>query len=309
MAEAARKSDHMSPEGKALVANIGKGKNLFRSLEEFFAVLDTLKKEFNLLNVPTMRPEQLPPLYAIAIRPVDIARDPLVKSDWYKEKSTGEFCLHHFSLLKAANAAELSWDPEASSAKELDRFCVQHRAVAWVRNFNGTWRQETDHGTCDLRDGSPEIHGMSEAELRRARTYVWELAESYAKNRVIRKALGVRSYTEDEVRHKPFVVAVLTFTGEDSDPEVSRQVKLMIAQNEIQGTNRLYGPPSEVKTLPGPSGRPIPPEVLEPRPAAAETPKGDCGCPDAPAGKHLTGCSQASTTQAASSAEEDDIPF
>ncbi len=130
----------------------------------------------------------------------------------------------------------------------------------------------------DLRNGSPQIAGMSERQLMQARRFGLAHAESRAKNRAIRE-LGLKQvYTVDELR-KPFIVIRAVYIPDTTDPEIRR----MVAARALAGRQALYP-----HSLP-PMARPV-----------EESVEGDVI--DAQASTHASSRSETSTASAASAA-------
>lgn len=173
-------------------------------------------------------------------------------------KPTDMCGLSKVALDKIAAAAGISWVPHLTGRLDDGRdphYC-HFRAVARVRDLDGTIRELPGEVEIDARDGSPQIEEIASKARARAAKYndtndggasqILELrkflirhAESKAMNRAIRK-LGVRtSYTRAELA-KPFVVAKIMFTGRSEDPELRRMFAGKIADNFLASSNALY---------------------------------------------------------------------
>lgn len=136
------------------------------------------------------------------------------------------------ALVKIANAAGLSWEPGLSGRLDdgSDPHYCHYRAVARVKNFDGTERIEMGSVEMDLREGSEtaeetearaRANNKPNTELQQMRRFILRHAESKAMNRVIRR-LGIRtSYMRHEL-DRPFVVARSMFTGHTDDPDLKK---------------------------------------------------------------------------------------
>lgn len=99
---------------------------------------------------------------------------------------------------------------------------------------DGLWTEVRTTRTVDLRDGSPEAlaamgRSANEAALAKARTAGAQQAESKARNRAIRKLLGVRGTYPIEQIDLPFVLVAYVFDP-SGDPALEREYRRMQAQ-------------------------------------------------------------------------------
>jgi len=133
-----------------------------------------------------------------------------------------------------------------------DQLQEKYAALAKQKNKDQAW---ADY--CTSRDWNQKL------------THKLKLCETGAKNRVIRKLLGIKStYTQGELA-KPFVCPRIVFQPDYDDPDVKKAV----LEAHIQSMTGLYGPSS--------SGQPTSPSVddhLEPE----EAPDDDIMDPDLP---------------------------
>lgn len=181
----------------------------------------------------------LPPGHEVAISTVMID----FENESYAQ--SGKRALLKVALDKIAAAAGVSWSPALCGRTDdgSDSEYYEYRAVAIVKDFDGTERTLVGTKAMDLRSGSPAIAGMSERELQMQRKHIAAHAESKAKNRVLR-SLGIRQvYTEKELE-KPFAVARLMFTGHSEDPELRAMFARMIGEKALGASSLLYGPPA-----------------------------------------------------------------
>lgn len=180
----------------------------------------------------------------------------------YKIPGGNKVGLGKVVLDKIAGAAGISWGGprEGRTDDGSDPHYVSYRAVGTFRDLGGQIRTIEADKEIDLRDGSAlceEMRGRGkdadkDKELRQARLNILSLAQSKARNRVVR-AMGLRTSYEPKDLLKPFLVARLQFTGQTEDPELRRQFATMNAASMLMGTQALYGPaPASALRLAGP---------------------------------------------------------
>jgi hypothetical protein len=152
------------------------------------------------------------------------------------------------------------------------------QAVGTVKQLDGTSRLVSASKRIDLRaerDKPVETWGADAQEIKRIadkarggprdpwpqimqqRQHIGSLAESKAWNRMLRKALGIRANYSPADIAKGFAVVRLQFTGRHEDPEVERQVALMVADRALGATAVLYSGASPRHVLPAAHG-PVP---------------------------------------------------
>ena len=201
---------------------------------------------------------------------------------------SGNLALKGTALNRIAGARGVTWTPEKSGRVDdgADPHYARYRAVGKVRDPDGQWREEVREKEVDLRLDSATVRAMQRkqrskedyfarqdnrrpdytkadeafmTELDQCRTHIAALAESKAKNRVIRVLCEIRTtYTADDLA-RPFVACKLVFTGKFGDPEQDRQAATMITARELgydaQGAAALlYGPGQGRALLGAPQG-------------------------------------------------------
>jgi len=232
----------------------------------------------------------LPPGCAVAFTVVRI--DPKVEAH---SVGYGKYSLLKPALLKLANAAGICWNASASYRVDpgtAPHYVHWHAEGAW-RGLDGTVLPVVGDLQMDLRDGSDQAIKVMESAradtekeriakglvtLRDMRAKILEHAQSKAMMRGIRAALGLRSYTDNELK-KPFVAVRLVFLGHDEDPVIERENKRAIRANMLGGAAALFGaaPAVQHRALVGADDAP---ELLEaplrakalPMPAPSPTP-------------------------------------
>ena len=235
-----------------IVATQGK----YTDLDALAAGMAALAERCNVLS-PVARISAVPPGHAITLSIVQVAaRDGRDGGETYSLDG-GRRGLAKSALDKIAGAAGISWNPRQSGRLDdgSDPLYCHMREVGVIRDLDGSERIISGEVEMDLRDGSPTVAELRrqaakkqrdpEAQISQMRAFILRHAESKAKNRAIRQALGVKSgYTESDLR-KPFVCPKLVFTGDFGDPELNREVAVMIARKALGvggDADSLYGP-------------------------------------------------------------------
>lgn len=222
------------------------GKGIYHDLGSLTDAFQKAQSRFNVC-FPVMKPDLIPPLYSVALRPVaidarlDQAGKPM-SGDLYKERGSDKYALTKVALDKLAAAANVSWHPAYTGRVDngSEMYFRTYRACGMVLGLDGTPRLITKHKSLDLRDGAP--HGMKDDELAQARKHIDALCESKAMNRVIRTIAHIKStYTQEELK-RPFVIAALVFTGETEDPELKREVAKALVARATNASAMLFGP-------------------------------------------------------------------
>lgn len=248
MGQPAEKQQELTTRPAASTALVPEvvGRGIYRDLPALNDAFDKLRERFNVC-FPVMKPDIIPPMYAVALRPVSI--DGRLKddgkpasSDVYLDTAKKKYGLTKIALDKIAAAAGLSWHPAYTGRVDdnSDPLFRTYRACGVVTNLDGTPRLITAHKTLDLRDGAP--HGMTTDQLREARKHIDALCESKAMNRVIRKYAFIKGLYERDELKRPFIIAALVFTGETDDPELKREVVKAMVQRATGANANLFGP-------------------------------------------------------------------
>jgi hypothetical protein len=163
--------------------------------------------------------------------------------------------------------------------REGNPHAVEFQAVGAVLQLDGTERTISAIKRVDLRtEGDDVTKWGAEAQeiayaakkkgrepmpqILQARQHILSLAESKAKNRAIR-SLGIRTAYEPTELSKGFAILKLQFTGHSEDPEVAREVQLMVARRALGSSEILYGRPSQMLQ----PGRVVP-RIEDPKPGA-----------------------------------------
>jgi hypothetical protein len=152
----------------------------------------------------------------------DVYVDGEVYDSWEKP---GEVALTKLALDKLAQVAGIEWvHVYRVDDTGDDPLKCHYYAEGRMRLIDGTYHYMPANKSIDLNDGSPEANAMSKKlnQLAGARKNIAALAESKAKNRVIRSLLGLRqSYHPSELK-KPFLV--MKIVPDMNDPDVKKMV-------------------------------------------------------------------------------------
>jgi len=256
-----------------------------RDVDALREMLDSVARNVNLIT-PMGALGTLRPGFSVNVAAVNI--DP--SQDTYTPPGSRERALKGSALLRLAAAAGVTWIPAQSGRLDdgSDPLYARYRATGAVKDADGTARLESREKEIDLRPTSPTRENMRrqaetrvrkaeaerkptgtvEAELKKAveqaAEHIAAMAESKAKNRVIRALLGVKATMNDDELRKPFVALKPVFTGEFGDPELNREVALMLTAHEAgMDVAQLFGRRALAQNhidLRGPAQLPPPPE-------------------------------------------------
>jgi hypothetical protein len=225
---------------------------------EVTARLASASQQYHLVS-PATSCGMLPEGCAVAISLVHV--DPNPSQDGPKEvySVSGRLAPSLVTLQRIASAAGISWVPEQCGRLDNGRdphYC-HFRAVGKVRMFDSSARTLTGEVEIDMREGSPQLEGMTTKAIEQTRKFILRHAESKAKNRAVADMGVKRSYAPEELA-KPFAVARLMWTGETSDPELRKEAFRMRAEAMGGATRALY-PPQTRPVLPAFQGHGAPP--------------------------------------------------
>jgi hypothetical protein len=158
-----------------------------------------------------------------ALRSTMIDSDPEHGEVYKSWERPGELALTKIALTKLGQLGGVVWVKSVRTDDRQDPYLAEFAAEGKVQDMDGTWHNAQATRTINLNDGTPEANKMKENELKKARQNISALAESKAKNRVLRELFGLQqSYKPDELK-KPFVV--LKLAPDMEDPEVRRLVQ------------------------------------------------------------------------------------
>lgn len=253
---------------------------VFNAVDQLARAIKSLGEKHNLIS-PGGALNVFPHLHAAGISFVFIDPD----RETYGIAGKSERGLSKTALDRIAAASGVQWDPRLCGRVDdgSNPYVVEYQAAATVLQLDGTERIINATKRIDLRaekDASPDTWGTDAQEIAKEsaannkdpwprilqqRQHILSLAETKAKNRAIR-TLGVKTAYSPEDIKKGFAVVRLGFTGQSDDPDVQREVELMIAQRALTGRASLYGGGERAKI-----GPPTRPAVRVPK-IAAEAP-------------------------------------
>lgn len=189
--------------------------------------------------------------------PVLVRVDPRDKRAVYPTPGAndGTLCVHSTELEKIANAGGLDFDPSLEMHNhdfQKEPYLCQMSVGGWYLDNIGQRRLVGDGVTHDLRDGSKRSKlllgrdGTSTKALDAGRQFICEQARSRARNRVIRKCMGLASsFTPDELASKTFVALRFRLNEADEDVKKALIARAVGASSEVFGTRRpLPAPPA-----------------------------------------------------------------
>ena len=215
-------------------------------------VLEWKQKGYHVLS-PAIRVWAFAPNHGVNISLVTLNPD---NEDCYRDPSlmkSDERAISKIGLLKIAQAAGVNWVPNLTV--RMDDRRTQHfwefRAVGVTIGYDGMPQVLQGTVEIDLRDGSAQINGWSEARVLQARRFGLRLSESKAMEAAIRQ-LGLKSkYTVKELA-QPFVILRVSYVPDLSDA----RIREMVALRALSGAGVLY---AGQRALP----EPMPVETIE----------------------------------------------
>jgi len=243
---------------------------VFKSAERLAQAITSLQEKHNLIVPGGAISAEMPLLHAAGMSFVFV--DP--EKETYPITGKSERGLAKTALDRIAAAAGVHWNPHLCGRVDdsSSPYVVEYQAAGTFLQLDGTESMIHASKRIDLRaerNAPPETWGADAAEIARIaarenrepwpqilqqRQHILSLAESKAKNRAIR-SLGVRTaYTPADLA-KGFLVLRLQFTGRSDDPEVEREVSMMIARRALSSQESLYGSAGHEKLPAGPLAR------------------------------------------------------
>ncbi|MDX9788917.1 MAG: hypothetical protein RBT11_19235 [Desulfobacterales bacterium] len=229
-------------------------------------VFETLNKyregKANVL-VPSVLFEDPHGIYEPVLEVIQLSPDDNDK-DVYKG-TTGKR-LSSVALAKIAQCGGIEWNEAASKYMELEhgKYCT-YKAVGGIRKADGRLIQYVGSYNIDMAIVREEIaaqHAKKEnrdylidRDFRQKRKFMLQLAETGARNRVIRAMFSLKSEYSIQELSKPFVMLRYRLRIDYSDPEI-RRIAQTAAIHQALG---IYGPPaaSPAQQLPAPEEHPI----------------------------------------------------
>ena len=242
---------------------------VFNAVDSLALAIKSLGEKHNILVPGGAIGTKLPLLHAAGMSFVFV--DP--EKETYAIAGKTERGIGKMALDRIAAAAGVRWNPHLCGRVDdgSNSNVIEYQAAGTVLQLDGTERMIHASKRIDLRaerGTAEETWGADSQEIARIaakanpprepwpqilqqRQHILSLAESKAKNRAIR-SLGVRTAYLPADLAKGFVVLRLQFTGRSDDPEVEREVSLMIARRALSSQSALYGGGEHRELPPGP---------------------------------------------------------
>ena len=193
---------------------------------------------------PIQKIDRIAPAHEVSlvlVRLSDNGRDCYKDPRW----DGNERALTHTSLLQLWTAVGGQWLPAPSETGTLERYMIKAWAAGRIKEPGGIWLSEICSRTLDYRDGSEQLGNWKVGQIKEARSRQNERAESFAKNRVIRKLLDVHGkYTIEELK-RPFVAVRTAFQPDPNHP----LDRMMMLGDAGLGTAGLFGSPAMTQLL------------------------------------------------------------
>jgi hypothetical protein len=229
---------------------------VFNDVDRLSQAIKALGEKFNLIMPGGAVGAELPQLYAVGISFVFI--DP--EHETYSPSDRPGIAIGKTGLDRIAQAAGVRWNPSLCGRVDdgSNPHFVEYQVAGQVLQLDGTESMISASKRIDLRaeeKSDPSTWGSDAQEMARlakkygrepwpqilqARQHILSLAETKAKNRAIR-SLGIRTSYAPADLAKGFAIAKLQFTGHSDDPEIEREVSLMIARKALSSGSMLYG--------------------------------------------------------------------
>ncbi len=264
---------------------------VFNDVEILARAIKALGEKHNLVVPGGAIGAQMPAMYAAGLSFVFVDPD----NETYAIPGKSERGIGKMALDRIAAAAGVRWNPHLCGRVDDNSSpnVVEYQVAGTVQQLDGTERMITASKRIDLRaERNTPIEGWgSDAQefqrnaekngndpwprILQARQHILSLAETKAKNRAIR-SLGVRTAYSPADLAKGFVVLKLQFTGQSDDPEVAREVQLMIARRALTSSAELYGGEARRQMAAAPLSKPVPKIAVK----EAETEEEDDSRPD-----------------------------
>lgn len=224
------------------------------TVSKAISFMESVKQVANLVS-PVVALDYMPPMHRISPRVVQLDIEMKVNDkgngaggDIYRNTAfcnANEAALGKVALLKLLNAGNIDILELERTDDGKDRNVCSYSVLAAVPQMDGGKVLRRARKSLDFRPGSPDTKGFSANQLSEAQKHIESLCEAKCLTKLARVALGLKQkYTMDELR-KPFVVPVLVFEPDMSDPII----KQMVAQHALGAQSALYGDPARRPVL------------------------------------------------------------
>jgi hypothetical protein len=192
----------------------------------------------------------------------------------------GKLAFTKTALDRFSTAAGVSWDWSASGRVDdgKDPYYCEFRAVGNYITLDGQRRSVAMTKRIDLREGGADFEEITRiaarnskdpmAQISGARQHILSMAESKAKNRVVREVCGLKSSYDKEAIKKPFVLTKLVWIPPEGNPAIDA----MIAAKELGMEHLLYSAGGEQQPQRLQAAQPAPPLLPAPKDDDPEPP-------------------------------------
>lgn len=230
------------------------GRNLYNDIPALLNAFERLKSKY-LVVMPVKMIEVIPEMHSVALRPLNISTDPNDPNDWYKERRTGLYGMKRPALVRFATSGGVDWDPKwhLRVDNQTNPYYAAFRAHGELVGLDGLRHTLDATAVEDWREGAPQWLELQDlcaskkkefrTELIREAMFCPEQAETRAILRALRNYYSLpHGFSEDEVRKPIIVPGLAMFTRAHSDPEVNKEVQVMLAREQMRASRMIYGP-------------------------------------------------------------------
>jgi len=240
--------------------------------------IDQYKNGKGHLLIPTPQIEGLSPFHRVVFEEVYLDPRPHpVGEDVYKgtESGFGNDKKQYFRLLgkaleRLSVCAGIKWHLDLTRIVTVTKDYVMAEAVGGITKPDGqiaylkasydidlvALRDDVKKGHMSKRTNSTNknkteaefneyVEYCTDRDFRQKRKFKLQLAESGAKYRLVRKLLGIREYTHQELL-LPFVAVRIVFNPDMNDP----RVKDMLIEAYMRSTMGIFGPSASTPQIP-----------------------------------------------------------
>lgn len=213
---------------------------IINTVEALTKLIQECKKEGNLLY-PLSFIDSIKQMHRVSVRKIQVNTDPASMEIYHpKQTPSGQFALTKNSLVKLDLAAGISWvSTRRADDRKIQHLCAME-AVGRLVDLDGSPREIVGYAELDYRDGSPQIEGLTGGDIRQRRSAIVQRAETAAKNRARREALGLKATYSMAELARPFIVLKLV------DDLPSKYEEAYVAS--LLGLNQVFGAPT-VETI------------------------------------------------------------
>jgi hypothetical protein len=236
-------------------------------------VYNEYTKTHNVVSPPGLIGAILPPGFSVGwtelrlnIQTTNRNNQTVVRGDAYQ---IGQGCtLTATALDHIAGEFGVQWHSDLSYRLDdgTSPLLCQFVAVGSYLGPHGQRIQISGTNTTDLRAGSAQTADYNDSQLKQQRKFVYAIAESKARARAFRKAIGLRSMSVEQIT-RPWVVFQVRLTGQTEDPATQKRFEEHLFLAAATASMSLYGPPA-TRHMPMAIARPTP--QFAPMPVAAQ---------------------------------------